>query len=676
MNIITAKNAGFCFGVKRAVETVYDTIEASSNAKIYTLGNIAHNPIISSDFRSRGVEVIGPEDIERIYEETNSEVKSVIIVRTHGIPKSLNDRLISYSAAKGNFKVIDCTCPCVKKIHRIVSDETDSKSLLIVIGDPNHPEVDAIKSYSNGKYCIYSSADEINEPETPSERVICVSQTTQKLSEWKKCQKKIKNLYTNPFIFDTICSVTENRQNEVASLAKEVDAMLIIGGRESSNTNKLYEIAKQYCSSVYFIENSSEIPEDLILNHFNVGIAAGASTPSSIIEEVKKTMIDNEKATVIENGENFAEMLESSLKTLNTGETVTGIITYVSPSEIHVDLSAKVTGIIPSSELSDSDAASIEQNYKVGDEIQAIVCRVSDLDGVATLSKKRIDSINSWKTIVNAAETHETLEGKVTEVVKGGMVMNIGGTKVFVPATLSGQPKDTDLNTLLRTVQKVKIIDVNEQRRRAVASIKSAKNEERKALADAFWAQIEKEKKYTGTVKSLTSYGAFVDLGGVDGMVHSSELSWRRIKHPSEIVSIGDVIEVYVKDFDPETKRISLGYKTEDNDPWNIFNAKYKVGDVASVKIVSMMPFGAFAEVVPGADGLIHISQIADKKIARPADVLEIGQVVDAKIVDINPETRKISLSMRALLEEAAPAEETAEEAPAEETAKEAPAEE
>nr|MBQ4319222.1 S1 RNA-binding domain-containing protein [Clostridia bacterium] len=354
---------------------------------------------------------------------------------------------------------------------------------------------------------------------------------------------------------------------------------------------------------------------------------------------------------------------ESSLETIKSGQTVKGIITSISPNEIHVDLGTKVTGIIAFDELTDNPSDKLNELFAVGQEIEARVIKVSDLDGVATLSKKQTDSIANWNKIVEAYNEAAILEGRIVEAVKSGVLISIGGVKVFIPASQSGVPKSGDLNTLIGTTQRVKIIDLNEQRRRAVASIRAVAREEAKAKEADFWANIEKDKKYEGVVKSLTAYGAFVDLGGVDGMVHSTELSWKRIKHPSDVVSIGDTITVYVKDFDPEAKRISLGYKTEETNPWNVFLNTYNVGDTAKVKIVSLMDFGAFAEVVPGTDGLIHISQIADRKIDKPADVLEVGQEVDAKIIDIDTEKRKISLSIRALLEASAEeAEEAAEE--------------
>jgi 4-hydroxy-3-methylbut-2-enyl diphosphate reductase len=392
----------------------------------------------------------------------------------------------------------------------------------------------------------------------------------------------------------------------------------------------------------------------------NLSITAGASTPISLIQEVYQTMN--------ENTENFAELLESSFKTLNTGEIVEGIVTAVTPGEIHLDLGAKTTGVITREKATDDPQAKLEDLFKVGDTVRAKVVKVSDIDGIATLDKTRVDSESNWDRIVSAYETQETLTGRIVEEVKGGVIISLNSVRVFIPASLTGIPKDGDLSVLVGTDQKVKIIEIKQERRRAYASIRAVLREERKAREEAFWNTIQEGMEFDGEIKSLTDFGAFVDLGGVDGMVHTTELSWRRIRRPSDVVSVGDKIHVYVKSFDRERGRISLGYKTEEMNPWYIFTNKYQKGDVAEVKIVSLMPFGAFAEIVPGCDGLIHISQIADHKIAKPDEILAVGDVVKARITNIDYDNKKVSLSIRSILEEAAEAEDDFDEVPAEET--------
>ncbi len=671
MKIKVAKSAGFCFGVKRAVDRIYALAEKNEN-KIYTIGKLIHNPKVLKDLNEMGVSEITEDEIDCVYKTASESNTVVIVIRTHGVTSSLYDKLNRYSGINPYFKTEDCTCPFVSRIHKIVSENSGDDTVTVIIGDAAHPEVIGTSSFASGEVKICSCIEELetsgiynnNGRISPvnEKKILLVAQTTQKLTEWKKCQKNIEKYCTNSKIFDTICSVTEIRQTEANNLSKNVDLMLVIGGRESSNTNKLYNIAVQNLYETFLVENKDELPLDLLTPNITVGITAGASTPGSIIEEVIKQMNEKfensngpatmeEAESAFDGSESFADMLEDSLKTLSARETVKGIITSITPNEIHVDLKTKVTGIIPYSEVTDNPTTSLDKMYKVGDEIEAIVVKVSDLDGVATLSRKRIENILNWNKIVEAYNNGTVLTGKFSDPVKGGIIFVIDGVRVFVPASHTGLNKDADLAILTGTTAKAKIIEINEQRRRAVASVRVVAREERKNKEVEFWNTVEIDKQYDGVVKSLTAYGAFVDLGGVDGMIHSSELSWERIKHPSDVVSIGDKVTVYVKSFDPETRRIALGYKTEKTNPWVMFTENYKIGDVVSAKIVNMKPFGAFAEIVPGTDGLIHISQIADHKISKPSDVLEIGQIVEAKIVGINTENHNINLSIKALIE-------------------------
>jgi len=653
MEITVAKSAGFCFGVERAVSEVFRLSEKGKRGTIFTVGSLIHNPIVVAELEDRGVKVVSPDECEALFLSASEDSPCTVVIRTHGVTRGVSDMLYSYSDRNPHFRVCDMTCPYVKKIHRLVAEHPERQ--LIVFGDRKHPEVEGIVSYSASDPIVLASPEEAEALSLTDKAVIAVAQTTQSTAKWKKCQEILQKVCTNAIIFDTICSVTENRQSEAADLARRVDLMLIVGGRQSSNTNKLYETAKREQKNTFFVQEVAELDQLSFTPFSKVGITAGASTPGGIIQEVKNKMSELENkitdADEIIGGEDFAGMLEDSLKTLHTGETVTGIITSVSSGELHVDLGTKVTGIIAYDEVTDDPSLKLSEAFKVGDEITAVVVKVSDRDGVATLSKKRIDNKLRWVKVVEAFNDGGIIEGTVTEVIKGGVLLNYQGNRIFVPASQTGVPKDGDMNALVGTVQKAKIIEVREDKKRAVASIRKIKSEERKLREADFWANIEVGKQYEGEVKSLTSYGAFVDLGGVDGMVHRTELSWTRIKSPADVVSVGDVIKVFVKDFDAEAKRISLGYKTEENNPWNIFTSKYAVGDVAEVRIVNLMSFGAFAEVVPGVDGLIHIYQITDRKIAQPSDVLAVGDVVKVEIIGIDEENHKISLSMRSLLE-------------------------
>ena len=647
MEIHVAKYAGFCFGVSRAVRTVERALNGRY-ATVCTLGKLIHNPTFIAGLEARGVRIIGAEEADALCEAASAANPTVVCTRAHGIPRALDEHLRALAAKNPHFCVEDCTCPYVKKIHRIAAAEAHAGTLLAVLGDASHPEVQGIVSYASGEAVALPTADELADAlKNPRYRelpIILVAQTTQNKKEWEKILKIFEKLYTNAKIYDTICSVTENRQDEVLKLSRKMDMMIVIGGRESSNTNKLYAISKKNLNLSFLIEDASSIPLEYVKPHMKVGIAAGASTPGEIIQEVQTKMSENIEKS-------FEEMLDESIRTIKNGDVVTGVVTMVAENEIQVAINGvKFTGIITYDELTDDPSVKLADLYKVDDEIEVKVLKVNDAEGTVQLSKKKIDVDKNWQAVVDASENGTVLTAKIIDVVKGGVIGLCDGVRVFIPASQSGLPKDADLNELRGQEKQVKVIDINEQRKRVVASIRVVEREANKAKREAFWEQVEVGQQYSGEVKSLMSYGAFVDLGGVDGMVHTTELSWKRIKHPSEVVAVGDVIDVVVKAVDKEAKRISLTYKTADQDPWKIFTDKYAEGDVATVKIVSLMDFGAFAEVVPGADGLIHVSQITREKIAKPADVLNVGDEVEAKITKIDMDAHKISLSIKALL--------------------------
>ena len=654
MQIRLAESAGFCFGVKRAVELCEKTAQQYGNCK--TLGPIIHNGSVVDKLKEQGIYPVKSVD--------EVEPGETVIIRSHGA--LLQD--VNTLTEKGAV-IVDATCPFVARIHDIVSEESANDRYIIIIGEEKHPEVQAIATRCKN-YSVFIDSSELRiwlESDVKNTQIplSVVSQTTGNKENFETCSQLIKKLCTNQKIFDTICSTTSIRQKEAAELARTSDAMIVIGGQGSANTHRLAEICREHCDRVFMIETADELetakftPDDII------GITAGASTPAWIIKEVNQTMSEEIKEIIAEGAETEAEsfeaMLEKSIKTLHTGEKVTGIVAAITPTEISVDLGTKHAGYIPVAELSADPTAKVEDIVKVGDEVEAFVMRVNDVEGTVMLSKKRLDSVKSWDVIEELRANKETVEGVVTEENKGGVVVMVKGLRVFVPASQTGVPKDEPMASLLKEKVKLRITEVNQSRRRVVGSIRAVAYEERKAKADAVWNEIEEGKKYTGTVKSMTSYGAFVDIGGIDGMIHVSEISWSRIKQPSDVLSVGDQIEVYVISFDKEKRKISLGYKTDDNNPWTKFTTSVSVGDVVNVKIVKLMPFGAFAEIIPGVDGLIHISQIADRRIATPAEVLSEGQEVDVKVTEINEEKHKVSLSIRAILEPAA-AEEAVEE--------------
>ena len=638
MQVILAESAGFCYGVKRAVELAQKTAEEPQGC--WMLGDLIHNTHVVNDLAARGIRKTDrPEALE---------AGDTVVIRSHGELKSVLDGL----AARG-VRCVNATCPNVVHIQELVSQAEQEGRQVVIIGEPHHPEVMGLASWCVHPL-VFQGPEAVTEwvkngdfqPEMP---VSIVAQTTCIRELFESSCKILKKECTNVKIFDTICYATRKRQNEAAEIAAQVDVMVVVGDRKSANTKHLAEICRQNCSHVLSIEGADELSATDFAGCRVVRLTAGASTPAGIIKEVYTTMSEEIK-TMEPTEESFEEMLEKSFKTLNTGEKVTGIVTAVGPTEVQVDLGCKQAGYISVDELSADPSVKPEDVVKVGDEIETYIIRVNDVEGYAMLSKKRLDAVKVWEEIEEARENKTTLEGKVTEENKGGIVVNVKGVRVFVPASQSGQPRGADLSEMIGQTVSLRITEVNRARRRVVGSIRAVQYEARQAAQAAIWESIEVGKHYTGTVKSMTSYGVFVDIGGVDGMVHISELSWSRIKNPAEVVSVGDTLDVYVISFDPEKHKISLGVKDHSCNPWDTFMNTYKVGDVANVRIVKLMTFGAFAEVVPGVDGLIHISQIADRRIEKPGDVLSEGQMVDAKITAVDEEKQKISLSIRALL--------------------------
>lgn len=643
MSIHLAKTAGFCFGVDRAVNTVYQLLE-DGQKNVKTLGPIIHNTTLVEDLARKGVSIIETP------EEASPE--DTVVIRSHGVGQDIYDEL-----SRLGLKVVDATCPFVSKIHRIVRERSQQGDIIIVAGDKDHPEVLGIVGHSVGEtHVIKNEAELLECIQKIEERsvkmpITVVAQTTFNTNFWKKCVESVKKLYTNVIFFDTICNATNERQAEAYQLATENDLMIVIGGRHSSNTKKLKEVCSQYAPT-YLIESKDELSEIPIKDFQKIGVTAGASTPAYIIKEVITTMSEN--VNIQEEELDFAKLFEQSLETekLYNGKRVKGIVTTIAPNEIHVDIGAKQAGIVPADELTDNPDLKTSDVVAKGDEIDLVVLKVNDQEGVVTLSKKRCDAQVGFEEMKKAFEEGTVLDGVVTNVVKGGILVLANHTKVFVPASQVSNKRVEDLNTMLKQEVQFKILEVNEKRGRALGSIRTVLNANKKAKEEEFWANVEVGKHYTGEVKSLTSYGAFVDLGGVDGMIHITELAWTKVKHPSEVVNVGDVVEVYVKDVDKEKRRISLGYKKSEDNPWEIFKNNYKVDDVVKVKIVSFTNYGAFATIIPGIDGLIHISQIANQRVEKIAEILEIGQEVDAKIIDINLDSKRVSLSMRALLPE------------------------
>lgn len=642
--VTVAKSAGFCFGVDRAVKMVYGELEKGT--RVATLGPIIHNQDVVDDMTAKGARIISSVD--------ELEEGETVVIRSHGVDREVYRQI----EAKGN-RMLDATCPFVSRIHHIVSEKTKEGYFILIAGDKDHPEVQGIVGHCDQNYLVFKDNVELsdffeNSYKKFGKKLAFVEQTTYNIVVWEKCLNVIPKNDPDIFIADTICSATDARQSDAAELAKSSDIMIVVGGRHSSNTVKLYEVCSRYCKT-YHIENSDELHSLNLPDAERIGITAGASTPAYIIKEVQTKMTENENLTAnMDEDIDFAQALDESFKKIHTGEKVKGTVVAVNNTEAIVDLGTKHTGYVALDDLTDDSTKKPSDIVSVGDEIDLIVIKVNDAEGTVALSKRKVDEQAGYENILKAKEEGTVLEGVVQHVVNKGVTLTVQGVRVFIPASLTGLPRGAELEQLLKQKVEFIVIEVTEGRKRAVGSIKAVQNAKKAEAQAKFWETAKVGDVFTGKVKSLTSFGAFVDLGGIDGMVHISELSWKRIKHPSEVVSVGDTLEVYIKDLDREANRISLGFKKAEDNPWEIFKANYKVGDVVKATIVSITKFGAFAQIIDGVDGLIHISQIADRKVEDVKDVLSVGDVVDVKIIDIDTESKRISISIRALLEDQA----------------------
>ena len=637
MEIIKAKTAGFCFGVDRAVKLTTEL--AQSGRKVATLGPLIHNPQCVAELEKLGVvTATSLADVPEGYE---------LVIRSHGVPQSVYDQIEA-----AGIVCHDATCPFVAKIHRIARKASDEGAVLLVAGDAAHPEVQGIVGHTDKEVFVFSDLSQLEGwkgPKTPETPVFMVAQTTFQVTKWQECAAFIKKGYTNAKIFDTICSATWTRQQEAEDLSQKCDLMVVIGGHHSSNTQKLAAVAAKHTRCVT-VETAKELDPAWFFGVQTVGVTAGASTPSSIIEEVLNSMSEE-----IRDEMSFAEMFaesEANLKPVFAGKVVEGTVTSITPNEVQVDIGTKHTGFVKVSELTDDPNAKAEDLVKVGDKLDLVVEKVNDQEGVAYLSRKRLEAMKGLEEVRKAAEEGTVMEGVVTETNKGGVIVLVKGVKVFVPRSQATMRRDEDINALVK--QNVKLVITECAGRKIVGSINKVTAEANAAKREAFWSTVEVGKTYTGVVKSLTAYGAFVDVGGVDGLCHISELSWNRIKHPSEVVNVGDTIEVYVKALDTENHKVSLGYKKAEDNPWVKLQNEYPIGSVFTAPVVSITKFGAFVRILPGIDGLVHISEISNERVEKVSDVLKVGDEVKVKLLDVDFDKKRISLSMKALLNDEA----------------------
>lgn len=687
IKIKLAKNAGFCFGVSRAIKKVHELLD--KNQKVLTLGPIIHNPQIINELEKKGVMVIS----------TPSEVPkdAIMVVRSHGVSKGALE-----ICDKLKINYIDMTCPFVAKIHKIVEEYSKKNHTVFIAGDENHPEVCGIKGHCSSNCYVFKNEEELKQKlilnkELKNKNIIMVSQTTFSKKSWEAMLDIAKNECTNIKIFDTICNATFSRQKEAEEIAKASDLMLVIGGKSSSNTNKLFNLCKFYCDT-YLVETVDEIPMDKIKKDMSVGITAGASTPGVIIKEAinklentftnpesqnsnpeikgakempEKNHIQDEVKTNEDSNfknisfntetseeENFEQLLEESFKNLSSDKIIKGCVVNITPSEILVDIGRKQSGIIPINELSFESFEKPEDIVKIGDEVEVVITKTKDSEGVVILSKKRVDSAKSWDEIKNCFDNKSTLVCKVNQIIKGGAIASYKGTRVFIPASLAVENRSEKLEDLKDKQVTVKIIEFDRKRRRVVASRKAFLKEEKEKAKEKIWDTLKEGMRITGTVTGVTSYGAFVDLGGMDGLLHVSEMSWDKIKSPNDFTKVGDELQVYIKSLDKQKGKISLGHKDPSLDPWNIIERDYPVGCIVEVQITGLTSFGAFAQIIPGVEGLIHVSQISTKRIDKPQDAIKVGETVMAVITNVDVENHKVGLSIKKLLEDRAPKQE------------------
>ena len=636
MQIILAKTAGFCFGVNRAVKLTYELLE--QGRPVATLGPLIHTPQVVEDLESKGA--ITCDSVDDVPDGCE------VVIRSHGVGQSVYDKISTRRLAYH-----DATCPFVTKIHKIAARAGAEGAMLLVAGDAKHPEVQGIVGHTTGKVEVFANLAELEKllPElTQQKSIFAVAQTTFNVQSWETCKEFLKNQCTNAKIFDTICNATWARQQEAEDLSQKCDHMVVIGGHHSSNTQKLLQVAARHTKAIN-VETADELDKDWLNGARIVGVTAGASTPSSIIEEVLNCMSEE-----IRDDMSFEEMLAASeAKPLYAGKIVKAKVISVSPTECVVGIDgSKHTGIVKLSEMSHDPNAKMEDLVKVDDELDLVVVKTNDQEGVDTLSRVRFEAQKGMKDVSEAAENGTVMEGDVMEANKGGVVVNVKGVRVFVPRSQATMRRDEDYTKLVG--QHVKLVITECAGRKIVGSINKVTAEENKAKRDEFWKNVEVDKQYTGVVKSLTSYGAFVDIGGVDGLCHISELSWNNIKHPSEVVSVGDTIEVYVKSYDPENQKVSLGYKKEEDNPWEKLKNEYPIGSEFEAPVVSITKFGAFVRILPGIDGLVHISEISNERVNKVSDVLKVGDMVKVKLINVDFDRKRISLSMKACLDEAA----------------------
>ncbi len=654
--ILTAANSGFCFGVKQAIEKTEEEIrrkaESSSPGRIYTWGPLIHNKTVTDGLKEKGVSIL--DSLENVKPE------DVIIVRSHGETKEFFEK-----ARARNCKIIDATCPFVKKIQQLAEKAHRKGKQVVIVGDRLHPEVKGINGWcDNSAITVNSVEDAEGVLENHNRNLFfLVAQTTIKKELLDAVIRvfEINNVHVE--VNNTICNATAIRQKSCAELAEICDAMLIIGGRESSNTGKLFEISEKKCKKTFFVEKIEDLPLHQIAKCNKIGIAAGASTPECVIKEVIATMSEKKEMSMEELLATEAYDLDGAMRLPRLNEVVNGTVHQVTENGIIVDMGCKKDGIIPKEEVTLEGDQKLTDLFKAGDEIQAKVVKTDDGEGVITLSKKKLEVNEHWNEINDALENKTTITVKVLRQVNGGVIAAYKEVSGFIPLSQLSDKYVENADEFIGKELPVKVTRVDLKRGRTVFSHKAILDEEKKKQIEAVWNSLNVGDVVEGTVMRFTDYGAFVDLGGIDGLLHISEISWGKLKHPQEVLQIGDRVKVKILSMNEEKGKISLGLKQTTPEPWSVIEEKYQVGQVVTGKVVQIKEYGAFVELEPGLDGLVHISEVAHKRVNDIAEELTLGQTVEAKILEIDTERKRISLSIKRTVE--APAEEA--EAAAEE---------
>ena len=624
MQIKIAENSGFCFGVERSVDLAKKALE--SKKEKYTLGPLIHNPQM--------VESLGKEGLKVIDHKKALEIKdSLIVIRAHGEDRDFKKKLL----ANGN-EILDATCPVLANIYKKIIEKEKEGYQIIIVGDPNHPEIKAMDSYAKDGIILYDETEAKNIK--GMSKLFVVSQTTNRKDFFYNIANTLKENNGSVVIENTICNATKLRQDSAKELSKEVDCMIVVGGFNSSNTNKLYQVASLYNKNVFRIETVKDLPLQKLSRINKIGIIAGASTPDEIIEEVVSKMDEFTK-------EDFMNSLEDSLKKIYPKDIITGTVIDVKDDEVFVDIQYRADGIIKLDEMTEEERENPKDHFEVGSDIDVYVIKLDDGEGNVSLSTRRVQGMKSWKELLEKYENDELVTGEVTGFNKGGLTVDVNGIGGFIPASQVATYFVKNFKKFVGETWELKIVSIDERKNRLVLSRKDVLLDE----LEEKWEELEEGQVIEGEVARLTDFGAFVEVNGLDGLLHVSDIAWSRVEVPSDVLSVGDTIEVKILKLNKEKNRISLGRKQLLDKPFEEFVKNHEVGEVVKGKVVNLLDFGAFVEVAEGVEGLVHVSEISWDHVEKPSDELNVGDEIDVKIISLDKEEEKIGLSIKQLTE-------------------------